>query len=132
VITDAEREKLAAMAAAGARKLDAAARLGMAVDTLRRIIRDEDAVARAWAVGRSELHEQLVSKLIEKAKDGEVVPLLFCLKSIFGYREGEELDAESRPAVVINLPGALDPTAYEKLVGSNRPPVPESVDGDDG
>ena len=132
VLTDADRIGLAAMAAAGARRQDAAARLGMAVDTLRRIFRDDESAARAWDVGRSELHQKLVSKLIEKAKEGDTVPLLFCLKSIFGYREGEELDAESRPAVVINLPGAVSPAEYEKLVGSNRVRVPEEAGADDG
>jgi hypothetical protein len=117
VLDDTERLSLAAMAAAGARKIDAAARLSMSPDTLRRILRDDEAAAMAWAVGRSELHQKLISKLIERALAGEVVPMLFCLKAMFSYREGEPLDGEERgPLVQIVLPGALSEEEYLRTV----------------
>jgi hypothetical protein len=109
--------KLGAWAAAGARLEDAAARLGTSRRSLHRFFQSDERAAQAWAIGRAELHEALVSKLIERAKAGEVVPLLFALKSMFGYREGEPLDGgEQRSLVTINLPGALAPEQYAKLV----------------
>ena len=119
-LTEEQLPELAVLAT-WARKRDAAARLGMSVDTLRRILRDDEAAARAWDLGRAGLHEKLVNKLVERALAGEVVPLLFCLKSMFGYREGEPLDGDERaPLVTINLPQPLSPEQYRARLSEMR------------
>lgn len=126
-LDESDYVKLGAWAAAGARLDDAAARLGTSRRSLHRLFQSDERAAEAWAIGRAELHEQLVSKLIEKAKAGEVVPLLFALKTLFGYREGELIDGgEQRSLVTINLPAAVSAEQYAKLIEVK--PLPLAAD----
>ena len=109
---------VAAMSARGFRQKDVAQRLGMAQDTWRRI-RDRDPRAlEAFEVGRSELHEELIAKLLKMARAGNVPCLLFSLKILFGYRENNQVEVEHTHNVRIELPAALHPDRYEpaKLV----------------
>jgi predicted DNA-binding protein (UPF0251 family) len=116
-LTEDDYVRLSAWGARGLRLEDAAARLGTSRRTLGRALTEDHRAAEAWALGRAELHEELVSKLIEKAKGGDTVSLLFSLKTLFGYREGEPLDGgEQRSLVTINVPAALPPDAYAKLI----------------
>jgi hypothetical protein len=106
----------------------------MSVDTLRSILRDDEAAAMAWDLGRAGLHEKLVNRLVERALAGEVVPLLFCLKSMFGYREGEPLDGEERaPLISIVLPGPASREDYLRELegGIKTIPAKTDADGDD-
>lgn len=105
---------VAAMAARGARQVDIARRLGMAPDTWRRIREDDERAKAAFEAGRSELHEELVSKLIAKAKAGNVACLIFSLKSLYGYRDNAPVPSEITHSVRIELPAALAPDRYEK------------------
>jgi hypothetical protein len=116
-LTDDERLQLAAWAARGLRLDDAAARLGISRRTLGRIFEVDPRAAQAWALGRAELHEELIGTLIAKAKRGDTVALLFSLKTLYGYREGEPLDGgEQRSLVTINLAAAATPEQYAKLI----------------
>ena len=126
---EADYVKLGAWAAAGARLDDAAARLGTSRRSLHRLFQNDERAAQAWAFGRAELHEVLVSKLIEKAKNGDTVSILFALKTLFGYREGEPIDGgEQRSLVTINLPGALAPEQWANLIEVQpRPTLAESA-----
>lgn len=136
-LREADYSKLAAWAAQGVRKQDAAARLGVTDRTLRRIFERDERAASAWATGHAELHERLVAKLVEKALNGEVAPLIFSLKSIFGYRDqGPHEGEQQAPAVVINLPAAVSRENFEKLVevrATSQAKLPENsvtVSGD--
>jgi hypothetical protein len=117
--------QLAASAAAGARLQDVALRVGLGSRrALSRRFEQDERAAEAWALGRAELHEKLVSTLISKALNGEVVPLLFLLKTQYGYREGEPLDGgDQRSLVTINLPAAVAPEAWAKLIEVKPLPV---------
>jgi hypothetical protein len=129
-LTDEQRERLSGWAARGFRKRDVAALLEMSADTLRRIMSDDERASRAWDFGRALLLEEIMSPLIERAKQGETVPALFLLKTLYGFREGTELDGdEQRPLVSITLPGAMNPEDYAKLIGSNWPRVREVAGG---
>jgi hypothetical protein len=122
--------QLAAWAAAGHRLVDAAARLKMSPNTLRRIFSEDESAANAWQLGRSELHAELVSKLITKAKAGDTVSLLFALKCLFQYREGEALDgSDQRTLVTINLPAATSPEQYAKLIDVQPRPLAAVSEG---
>ena len=114
--------KVSAEAAAGSRQIDVAAICEMSADTFRRCLREDEALRCAWDYGRSLLHRELVSKLIEKAKQGETVPLLFALKVLFGYVEGQPLDGEARaPLVSIVLPAPLSADEYRaRLVNAKQ------------
>ncbi len=117
-LDDGDYVIVAAMSARGFRQSDVAKRLGVAHDTWARI-RDRDPRAlEAFEAGRAELHEELISKLLEKARDGNVPCLLFSLKILFGYRENSPVEVEHTHNVRIELPAALPADRYEppKLV----------------
>jgi hypothetical protein len=115
----AERDyvTVASMAAAGHRHVDVARRLGIDPTTWREVRGRDERAVEAWEGGRSELHAELMSKLLEQAKKGDRACLIFALKSVYGYSD--------RPApqqhlhdhrVRIELPGALDRDRYAREV----------------
>ena len=69
------------------------------------------------------MFEGLVGKLFEKAMGGDTIALIFSLKAFFQVRENSEVPPESRPHVVINLPGASPLSKYQ-------PPLPRDVTND--
>ena len=75
------------MAAQCAREVDIAAALGTSWGTFNRIRSESDEVAQAMQRGSAKAHHQLVSRLYQKAMDGDTIALLFLLKTRFGYRE---------------------------------------------
>ena len=120
---------ISAMAARGFRERDIARRLGMAPDTWRRV-RDRDPQAlEAFEAGRSELHDELISKLLEKAREGQVACLIFSLKILFGYRENQPIEVEHTHNVRIELPAALTPMGYERLQAKARE-IPAVLDAE--
>jgi hypothetical protein len=122
-------ETIALVAAAGGRHADVAARLGVHKTTWNEIRRRDPRADLAWERGRSELHQVLVSKLLERAKQGEVVPLLFSLKALFSYVEGEPRDAEdARPLVQITLPAPMDRDSWTRMVTVNPKALAERVE----
>jgi hypothetical protein len=136
-LTDDDLHAIALVAAAGGRHADVAARLGVHKTTWAEIRRRDERADLAWERGRSELHQVLVSKLLERAKAGEPVPLLFALKSIFSYTEGEPRDAEdARPLVQITLPAPMSPEDYARVVSIPAPrervAAEAGREGDDG
>lgn len=119
--------QVAAMAARGFRHEDVARRLGMGREAWQRL-RDEDPKAlEAFETGRGELHEQLLSNLLVKAREGNVPCLLFAMKILFGYRENQPVPQEHLHRIRIELPGALSVEQWEKLT-RRRQLEPETVD----
>ena len=82
----------------GCALIEIARGVGISKETLARWRDDHPAVGEALEVGRAQLHTMLRSKLIEKALAGETVPLLFALKCMFGWKEGEPV-----PSIAINV-----------------------------
>jgi len=121
-LADAELQTVAAMAAAGARQEDIARRLGCDPKTWRRIRERDERVLEAFERGRSELHAELASKLIEKAKQGETAPLIFLLKAMFSYREHAPVPIQHDHVVRIELPPALTPEQYREVKALPVPP----------
>jgi hypothetical protein len=121
---------VAALAARGGRHEDVARRLGMGRDAWRRIREEDERAREAFEAGRAELHEELVSKLIESARAGDKACLIFSLKALFGYRDNALVPSEIVHNVRIELPAALDPDAYAKarLIESYAPVNVEAVD----
>ena len=112
-----ERDYLtvASMAASGARHIDVARRLGMNHETWQRIREENPKALEAFEAGRSELHEELASILINKAREGNVPCLLFSLKIYYGYRENQPVPIQHHHRVTIELPQSLTPEQYEAL-----------------
>lgn len=113
-LTSKDHATVAAMAARGFREADVARRLGMAESTWRRVRDRDPQVVEAFEAGRSELHEELISQLLEKAREGNIACLLFALKILFGYRENAPVEVEHTHNVRIELPAALAVEAYAR------------------
>ena len=80
-------------------------------------------VRNALARGRAKQHDYLAGALMDQAHKGPIAAI-FLLKSRFGYRDGGEADSESRPQVIINLPGALPPSRYIETIAPESLPTP--------
>lgn len=93
---------------------------GMYKDTLVARMREKPEVREAYENGRAKLHDELVNTLLKKAKDGDTVSLLFSLKAMFGMRDqGPEPGAETRPQVIVNLPGAAPMEKWTVVEGES-------------
>jgi hypothetical protein len=79
------------------------------------VLEEDERAREAFDAGRSELHEELVGKLVEKAREGDKACLIFALKSMFKYRENAPVEVEHEHRVTIQLPAALSPDEYARL-----------------
>ncbi|MES9887278.1 MAG: hypothetical protein ABW140_10730 [Candidatus Sedimenticola sp. 6PFRAG1] len=127
-IKEGQYKLITEMAARGLREVDIARGLGMAFTTWARI-KDEDPKALdALEEGRGIEHEALVGKLFDMAMKGNVVALLFALKSRHGYREGIAIEHNSNVRVTFDLPGALSTDQYAKVIEQEIPALPGGKD----
>ena len=115
---------ISAMAARGSRQADIARRFGIDQKTWRRIREDDLRAGEAFEAGRGELHEELVTKLIESAREGDKACLIFALKALFGYRDNAPITTEVFTNVKIELPAALPRARYVREVEGIRPRAP--------
>ena len=104
-------QTITALATKGVREKDIARAVGMSVPTWIKYKADFPEALAALEDGQQAMHDALIGKLFEKAMGGDIVALLFTLKSRFAYREGDE-PSEVRPQVIINLPGATSVQQY--------------------
>lgn len=93
--------------------------LGINYRTWMRVRDEDERVASALAETRKVEEEELVSILLDKARDGDTTALIFALKGRHNYRDhGTPANAkDSKVNVTINLPAA-QPTVedYTKLI----------------
>lgn len=88
--------------AANGCKLDTiAAALGCSRDTLAACRQRQVEVQEALDAGRAVMHDELVGILMAQARAGAFIPAIFLLKSVFGYREGAQVE------VAVDLGGVL-------------------------
>ena len=108
--------KIRDMASRGHTEKDIARALGMSATTWTRIKGDEPAAQDALDEGRSIEHSALYGKLYEKAMAGDIVALLFLLKCRHNYRETVDVTQTNAVQITFQIPGALDPADYAKLI----------------
>lgn len=123
--------RIAILSARGLREIDIARELGMAVDTWRRIRAEDARAEEAWQEGRGAEHETLVGVLYKAAVEkGNIIAAMFLLKTRHGYVEGAPQDTQHRLRVTFELPGALKPEDYARIVNAHPtalPPSPEAT-----
>lgn len=92
--------------------------LGVNYRTWMRLRDEDDRLSSALAEARKAEEEELAGLLIEKARRGETVALIFALKGRHGYRDqgAPPGDGGSRTNIVINLPASMSPDEYSKLI----------------
>jgi len=108
------------LASRGHTEKDIARALGMSAHTFSRLKGENPAVADALDEGRSIEHLALYGVLFEKAMAGDIVALLFLLKTRHGYRELADVTPQNTVSITFKLPGALDPATYAKVVDAPR------------
>jgi len=94
--------------------------IGVGLETLRRRRLDTPEVNEALKRGREIEEKSLVDSLLARALDPKnnagAAAAMFLLKTRHNYRENIETDTDNRVAVVVNVPAALKPEEYAKLV----------------
>jgi len=109
-------EKIRDLASRGFSEKDIARALGMSAKTFLHRKQEEQAVQDALDEGRSIEHQALYGKLMEKALAGDTIALLFLLKCRHGYRETVDITQTNAVQVLFQMPAALDPADYAKLI----------------
>jgi hypothetical protein len=115
-------EKIRDLASRGYSEKDIARSLGMSATTWTRIKNDTPEAQDALDEGRSVEHQKLYSKLMEKAVAGDTIALLFLLKCRHGYRETLDVTQTNAVQIVFQIPAALDPAEYGRLIKSQQAP----------
>lgn len=124
-LTDEGYKAMAAMAAEGQDQHSMAAALGMNRSTLQALIKRDQRAEDAMNVGKALLADELTHHLLNAARKGNIVAMIYLTKARLGWREGDT--SEARPNIIINLPDAQTPEAYMRMV-SQQPPLLEHKD----
>lgn len=92
--------------------------LGVNFRTWQRLREEDDRLADAGAEAKKLEEEELVGVLMEKARKGEVVPLLFALKARHSYRDQGPAGPGwvSNSNVTINLPPSMSSDEYRRMI----------------
>lgn len=113
-ITNHGRDLVQGAAADGVSKQQIAHRLGVDVKTFRELLRRDEKAQEAYDLGNAANETELRNLLMEKARAGNVTAAIYLTKARHGWTEGEAPD--TRPNVVINLPGAMSPDQYMRAI----------------
>jgi hypothetical protein len=100
-------KRIEKLAREGYTKLSIARILNTSKGTLHRWMSESPELQEAFDSGREVIHHELTSILLKKARAEQTVPLLFALKGMFGWREGEQAEQGNRVAITFNLPDAM-------------------------
>lgn len=106
--------------------------LGLSVEMFRRIRATDDRAREALEIGTAIEHDMLVGKLHEAAMRGEIVAIIFALKSRHGYRDSTPVirESESRVQVSIQLPGALTKEQYKQVIDGSAKVITKETHDD--
>lgn len=108
---------LESMAASGLLSESAAATaLGMPLDQFRRVIREHGASKQAWETALAIERDQLLNALYGRAVDGDTKACQTLLAVRHGLSEKAPQGGGEHVHVTFNLPAALDPAEYMKLI----------------
>jgi hypothetical protein len=95
--------------------------LGLTPPTWRALKRRQPEVLEAFQLGREGEEKELVDILLAKARRGELVPLLFALKSRHGYRDQGGLpEAPTTNIAILQLPAPLSMEEFRKVSAAWR------------
>lgn len=110
------------LAGRGATKAGLAAAMGVSRETFTRWLIESPELNAAFERGRSKVEVALISKLLDKALAGDTVCILFALKAMFGWREGEQPES-GRVNITFTLPAAMDREQWAtQTVDHDTPP----------
>lgn len=111
------RSHLEAMASNGLLSETAAATaLGMPLDQFRKVIRDHPPSGLIWKTALAVERDALFEALYKKAVDGDASAARTLLATRHGLTDKQPQGNSDKVSVVFNLPSALKPEDYAKLV----------------
>lgn len=119
------KSHLESMAANGLLSESAAATaLGMPLDQFRAVIRDHAPSKKMWETALAIERDQLLTALYNKAVDGDTKAAQTLLAVRHGLSEKQPTGGGERVSVTFNLPPALDPAEYAKLIQVKQEALP--------
>lgn len=125
------------LAAQGLSRRAIAARLGMLWKDFQREIRSNPAAQLRIERGEGEHESRLYAGLVavavkQQGNPGSVTPLLFCLKTRYGYDDRPKPEPASPVNVQIALPPPMSPEEYARLAARvSREQIEGEVAGDE-
>jgi predicted DNA-binding protein (UPF0251 family) len=113
-ITPAGLAVIEAMAAEGQDQRTIAKRLGIDRKTMDVIRKARPEVDDAFERGHAALGDELTHHLLNAARNGNIVAMIYLTKARLGWREGDT--PEAKPNITINLPDSQTPEAYMRTI----------------
>ncbi len=125
-ITPAGLKVIEAMAAEGQDQRTIAKRLGVDRKTLTDLRERDPAVALAWERGHGELASELTHMLLHKAREGNIIAMIYLTKARLGWREGTPAEGAGAPAVQVNIqiPPPMSPEEFAAIIEGTAEPLP--------
>ncbi|MEM6636806.1 MAG: hypothetical protein AAF667_13060 [Pseudomonadota bacterium] len=131
MVTDAGRDLVRKDRSNGVAQAVIAGRLGMSSRTFRDVLDRCEATRAAYDEGTGLMETELVSLLMQHARDGDRTSIIFALKALAGKREvGPSPDAPAtanQPSINITIPPALSSADLRALTDSMRTVSPDDA-----
>ena len=122
----ADADKRAENAAAdGASIGGIATSFGVSTEVFNRWLEEQPSLKAAIDRGRERERHVLHSGLVRASKKGNIVAMMFLLKSRHGYREGDQGSTANRVSITFSLPGALKPEQF--TIENDPSPQPQRL-----
>ena len=125
-VTPAGLKVIEAMAAEGQDQRTIAKALGIDRKTLTDLRERDPAVALAWERGHGDLASELTHMLLQKAREGNIVAMIYLTKARLGWREGTPADGTAPPSVQVNIqiPAPMTDKEFAMIVEGRARPTP--------
>lgn len=119
------RDALLAMARQGLKESTAASALGVPLHEFRRVIAKNPEAKALWQEALSVERDALLNALFNKAMEGDSKSAQFLLAARHGMSEKQTETPGERVNITFQLPAALSPDQYSKLVQGTTPSITE-------
>jgi hypothetical protein len=119
------------MARQGLRESTAATALGVPLNEFRRVITKNPEAKALWQEALSVERDMLINALFNKAMEGDSKSAQFLLAARHGMSEKQTESVGERVNITFQLPAALSPDQYTKLVKVTEEPTPALTEKDE-
>jgi hypothetical protein len=117
------RDALLSMAKHGLKASTAATALGIPLKDFRRIVETNQAAKELWKEALSVEHDALIEVMFSRAIEGDTKAAQYLLSARHGLSD-KPTETSDRVSITLNIPAALSPEQYAKLVEVHAPSRP--------